>query len=201
MKPGTIWQPVVTTNRSGREISFAVLLCVDFINEHDSNIQRYVPRDLWQRVYFGVVPSYSPTLRDFEQRARPVAERIGRPIAYSNMASMGGSRMYCLFGETAPFLESHGTKALSSGDEAVIVVDLPLGEYAQFLHRPTPLPNPPSWRVVRYFRCSPEKDLGSIWQSVRKSERPMMMTRNGKWRKDQTQNSSISLHSLTFQQY
>lgn len=148
LKPGSVWRPIRLRTSQGKDLLFAVFLCVDFLNELDPNLQRIVPRDLWHQVDFGVVPSYSPTLRDFEQRARPVAERAGRPIVYANVASIGGSRVYCHFGEMAAFTDRHGTKPLAPGDEAVVVVDLPLGPYAQFRHVPTPLPTPPTSELV-----------------------------------------------------
>jgi len=148
LKLGTVWKPISVQNRDGREWLFAVFLCVDFLNENDENFQRNVPRDLWSKVHFGVVPSYSPTLKDFEQQARSVAERAGRPIAYTNVAIMGGSQVYCHFSEPGALIERHGTKPLARGDEAVVIVDLPLGHYAQFDHKPTPLPVPPTSQLV-----------------------------------------------------
>ena len=148
LKPGTDWQRIQMQNRKGIACSFAVFLCVDFINGNESNFQRLVPRDIWKTIDFAVVPSYSPAFRDFEQQARSLAERAGRPVMYANVASAGGSRIYCNFRENGAFFERYGTKALEPGDEAVVIVDLPLGEYAQFDHRPTPLPVTPSSELV-----------------------------------------------------
>lgn len=120
------------------DLTFAVLLCVDFINENDPTYQQIVPRDIWSKVDLGIVPSYSPVIRDFEQRARPVAERAGVPILYANVASVGGSRIYCHFSESDAFVELHSTRPLAAGDEAVIVVDILPN--VQFESKPTPLP-------------------------------------------------------------
>lgn len=144
LKPGTTWQPIRIQNRKGEDCVFAVFLCVDFINGNEINFQRLVPRDIWGKIDFAVVPSYSPAFRDFEQQARSLAERSGRPVIYANVASAGGSRIYCNFRENGVFFEKYGTKALERGDEAVVIVDMPLGEYAQYEHKPTPLPVTPT---------------------------------------------------------
>jgi|GEM_PF-718479 len=128
------------------DLTFAVFLCVDFINENDQTYQEIVSRDIWSKVDFGIVPSYSPVIRDFEQRARPVTERAGVPILYANVASVGGSRIYCHFRESDSFVELHSTRPLAAGDEAVIIVDILAG--AQFEPKPTPLPIPQASQLV-----------------------------------------------------
>lgn len=163
LKPGTVWRPIEVKDRKGEKVVFGVFLCVDFINEHDENVQRFVKGNIWTKLQFAVVPSYSPTLRDFEQRARPVIERAGRPVAYANVSSLGGSRIYSLFGETGPFIERHGTKSLAPGDEAVVVVDVPLGEYSQFNLSPTPLPTPTSSELVSVLPILSRERFSKFW--------------------------------------
>jgi len=124
LKPGTKWQSISTSSRSGPPITFGVLLCVDLINESDPNVQRCVPRQLWDLVDLCVVPSYSPSIRDFEYRARIVAERAGRPVVYTNVAAAGGTRVFCIFRDADASVERHGTKPLPTNEEAVLVVDL-----------------------------------------------------------------------------
>jgi hypothetical protein len=146
---GSNWHIVQARTRDGSPVSFAVFLCVDFINEYDENLQRYVDRNVWKDVHFGVVPSYSPAVRDFEQRARAVAERVGRPVVYANVGSLGGSRVYCHFDEVTSLTERAGTMPLVAGDDAVVIVDCQVGGYSQFSHVPSPLPPPvPSSRLV-----------------------------------------------------
>lgn len=148
LKPGDRWQVISTTNRAGEPINFAVLLCVDLINEGDTNVQRLVPRDLWNQIDLCVVPSYSPSIRDFEHRARAIAERAGRPVVYSNVAAAGGTRVFCLFGAVEGAVEKHGTKPLAPKDEAVVLVDLKVGGYAQYQPQPSPLPVPASSELL-----------------------------------------------------
>ncbi len=148
LKLGSRWAPIEARTRHGDGISFLVLLCVDFVNELDANFQKHVDRDVWNKVDFVVVPSYSPTTRDFDQRARSLAERAGRPVAYTNVASVGGTRLYCNFPSSGPFFEQSGTKPLGQGDEAVVLADVHLGQYAQFNHRPTPLPSPTTSELI-----------------------------------------------------
>ena len=148
MKVGTHWKVITMPTRSGSPVTFAVFLCVDFINDYDEHLTRLVDRDIWKNVHFGVVPSYSPTLRDFEQRARAVAERVGRPIVYANVGSVGGTRVYCHFEETTSLVDRAGTKPLAANDDAVVVVDLHVGGYAQFSQMPSPLPPPTPSRLV-----------------------------------------------------
>jgi predicted amidohydrolase len=156
LKHGTVWEPIRMQDRGGKNCSFAVLLCVDFINENDPNYQKIVPRDLWSKVQFGVVPSFSPAMRDFEQHARYMTERAGRPIIYVNAASEGGSRVHCHFREASAFNEMHGTKTLAHGDEAVVIVDLPLGS-GQFDSKPTPLPVLPTSELVSLLPILPKE--------------------------------------------
>ena len=139
MRPGTRWEALRLTTRSGHEFVAAVLLCVDFINENDANLQQYVPREIWTIADIGIVPSYSPIVTDFENRAKPVASRAGKPIIYVNVASVGGSRAFCHFDEVDPFAEHEGTKPLAAGDEAIVVLDIFLGN-KQFSTKPSRLP-------------------------------------------------------------
>lgn len=145
LKAGTIWQPIRMQNTNGKDFSFAIFLCVDFINENDPNLQQIVPRDIWDTVDFGVVPSYSPTLKDFKQQAISISERAGRPIIYANVASIGGSQIYCHLRDQGHFIDRNGTKALAPGDEGIVIVDL---DYDQFEHVPTRLPIPETSELV-----------------------------------------------------
>lgn len=155
LKPGTLWKPFTFHTREGNELTFAVLLCVDFINENDDNVQKCVPRQLWNVVDFGVVPAYSPTLKDFEQRAHAIAERAGRPIIYANVASRGGSRVYCRFDSADAFTSHNGTKPLAAGDEAIVIVRMPVGGYSQFRPTPTALPTPLASTIVSMLPILP----------------------------------------------
>jgi predicted amidohydrolase len=144
---GKDWQLIPIPDRKGREWCFAVLLCFDFINDHDRNYVLRVQSDLWDRVDFCVVPSYSPPAEDFDQHAIPLAKRAGVPIVYANTARYGGSKVYCHFGDHNIFTDKHGTKVLEPDDEAIVIVDLPTKHY-QFDPKPTPFFVPSTSKLV-----------------------------------------------------
>jgi predicted amidohydrolase len=148
LKVGTKWERLRIETRSGASLTLAVFLCVDFLNDQDPNVQRLVPRSAIGGADVVCVPSYSPTLRDFQHRARALVERSGCPVIYSNVASVGGTQIFCRFRTRDSFVDSHGTKPVSRDDEALIVVDLPVGPCAQYELRPSPLPESPASDLV-----------------------------------------------------
>ncbi len=165
LKLGNGWHVINAPTRNGSQVSFAVFLCVDFINEQDENLQRYVDRNVWKQIHFAVVPSYSPSLRDFEQRARAVAERAGCPVAYVNVGSLGGSRLYCHFEEVTSLTDRAGTVPLAAGDETAVAIDLEVGGYRQFSHIPTPLPTPsPPSKLFAFLPILGQTNYPRLWE-------------------------------------
>jgi len=167
MKRGSVWNPIVINPGEENEWAFAVFLCVDFINENDEHLAKIVPRNIWSQVNFGIVPSYSPITRDFQQRARPIAERAGVPILYSNVASVGGSRIYCYFAQQDVFIEEHATKPLNIEDEAVVVVDL----NDQAATKPTRLPIQETSQFVTVLPILHEKNFEPFCNLSKKIKR------------------------------
>jgi hypothetical protein len=165
LKAGTIWQPIRLQNRNGKDFSFALFLCVDFINDNETNLQQIVQRDIWEKVDFGVVSSYSPTLRDFKQKAISLSERAGRPIIYANIASIGGSQIYCHIRDKNYFTERNGTKALVPGDEAILIVDL---DSDQFERKPTHLPVSSTSELVALLPILPKEKFSKYHALIEK---------------------------------
>lgn len=166
MRPGTNWDLITARTRRGLKYTVAVMLCVDFINDQDPAFIAGVPRDIWTKPDIFVVPSYTPTIRDFAAKSRAVVERLHHPVVYANVASVGGTSIYCHFRDQNEFVEGFGTKQLPRGSEGLVVADVALKHQQQ--SSPSPLPVPPTSSLYGVLPLLPEK-LNSDYLRVRET--------------------------------
>lgn len=147
MKLGKEWRVLRFTDRRGDLHQFAVLLCIDYINEDHSNFQARVDRNWRKQVGFVVVPSYTPSLDLFQYESFRGALYGKKPVLYANVAQTGGSQIFSVVAEMSleeGVTDRSGTVQLGPGDEAAVVVDIQLGAGQIAKHGPSTLPTPPT---------------------------------------------------------
>lgn len=118
------WNPIKLASTGSHTLG--VLICIDFINDRDDNFMQVV-RPKLKDTSLLAVPSHTSreSRKEFESALRSEAQRHGRPVAYANTASGGGSTIYI---ESASSQEPFplGVPVLEPGDEGVVIVDVDL---------------------------------------------------------------------------
>jgi predicted amidohydrolase len=135
------WAPIQLATLGNRTLG--VLICIDFLNERDEAFAQVVRPKLKETSVLAVPSLTSRASRsDFDPKLRSEAQRHGRPVAYANTASGGGTTIYIENANTqTPFPQ--GVPVLEYGQEGVVVVDIDLdlnrprdSRAARFDHRP-----------------------------------------------------------------
>lgn len=126
------WEADIHCSREWNSISIAalggralgVLICIDFLDSKNEVFAQVVQPNLNGTALLAV-PSHTPahTRKEFESDLRKEAKRYGRPVAYANTSSGGGSTVY-VEGANSQQAFPHGIEVLEPGEEGVVVVDV-----------------------------------------------------------------------------
>ncbi len=116
------WAPIPLEALGNRPLG--ILICIDFLNDKADSFARFVQPHLAGDMLLAV-PSHTPSgsREEFEQSLRKEAKRYGRPVAYANTASGGGSTVYVEDANTDKAFPL-GIAVLEPGQEGVAIVDI-----------------------------------------------------------------------------
>lgn len=134
MKLGDRWD-LKSFEKDGKKFNFTIFLCIDFIYDTDKHRNKLVKQKHFDDSDFIVVPSYSPVVQDFENRAWSIIKRYYKPVIYTNVAAGGNSKIYCHFEQESSFVDSSGSYKVPQNEEAIVIVDLNV--HGQFSRKPT----------------------------------------------------------------
>ncbi len=135
--PGKKWDIIEFTKNNETFIA-SIFICLDYVNEK-------LPERTKSKNYFNnhivIVPSYTPTIKDFEDSAIKDLVRYKRPVIFANCVDAGGSRIFCYFDpKTKEQLSnnsdnSSGSFKIPEGEEGIVMVNLDLNK--QHIEKPT----------------------------------------------------------------
>jgi len=138
IKLGDKWE-LKWLEKNGFKFMFPVFLCIDFIHDTDTYRSRFMNDTDFRSSDFIVVFSYSPVVKDFENKAWSIITRYYKPVIYTNAMMGGGSKIFCHFDKKDPFVDNSGSFQIPEGEEAVLIVDLNVR--GQFTRKPTSYEN------------------------------------------------------------
>ena len=116
------WNSMPIAALGGRALG--VLICIDFLDSKNEVFAQVVQPHLNGTALLAV-PSLTPshTRKEFESDLRKEAKRYGRPVAYANTSTGGGSTVYVEDANSQQVFP-HGIAVLDPGEEGVVVVDV-----------------------------------------------------------------------------